>query len=751
MSLRTKLKKVLPSISITEQEALDAGDVWLEGSIYQGKPDFSALRDVPAATLSADEQAFLDGPVKELLGMIDDSVIQNGIHLPNDILEFLKKERFFSLIIPKSFGGLEFSPYANSTIVGTIATKSSAVAVTVMVPNSLGPGELLLHFGTQEQQAHYLPRLANGTDIPCFALTSPEAGSDAGGIPDVGKVTKGMYNGEEVLGLEITWDKRYITLAPIATVLGLAFKVVDPDGLLGGKENLGITCALIPKEHPGVELGNRHDPMGIRFYNGTTRGNKVFVPMDFVIGGQKNIGRGWQMLVSCLGAGRGISLPALGVSTAQVALKSASEYAAVREQFGLSIGQFEGIQEKLADIAGKTYLQEAMRVLTTEGLGMGLKPSVVTAIAKYHMTELGRDVLDSAMDIQAGKAIQNGPQNTLASGYVAQPIAITVEGANILTRNLMIFGQGVMRCHPYLQSMVESIHSDDKNADAEFNGILRKTIGYSTANSLRAFRLGVLPFTAGANSALPEVRDYEKAVHKLSAKLAVYADFSLLVLGGKLKQAEMLSARLGDVMSFLYAAMASIKYYEQKVASSEREQAAPYFHYATRFALQSAEEALHKFLDNFPASGTRKFIRFITMNYSTKMPKISDDLIRELAKQAQLDTAFKAQITHLVKPIEGDGHHINEQAYKAKMESLELLAKVKKALRAKTFKPGTRFSITLENALAAKVINDAEFVQLSDYNKKREKAIRVDEFDFDMNILDDNAQPVNPLKSVVNQ
>ena len=362
MSLRTKLKKVLPSISITEQEALDAGDVWLEGSIYQGKPDFSALRDVPAAKLSADEQAFLDGPVQELLGMIDDSVIQNGIHLPDDILEFLKKERFFSLIIPKSFGGLEFSPYANSTIVATIATKSSAVAVTVMVPNSLGPGELLLHFGTQEQQAHYLPRLANGRDIPCFALTSPEAGSDAGGIPDIGTVTKGMYNGEEVLGLEITWDKRYITLAPIATVLGLAFKVVDPEGLLGGKENLGITCALIPKEHPGVELGNRHDPMGIRFYNGTTRGNKVFVPMDFIIGGQKNIGRGWQMLVSCLGAGRGISLPALGVSTSQVAFKSASEYAAVREQFGLAIGQFEGIQEKLADIAGKTYLQEAMRV-----------------------------------------------------------------------------------------------------------------------------------------------------------------------------------------------------------------------------------------------------------------------------------------------------------------------------------------------------------------------------------------------------
>tara|TARA_B100001971_G_C18254844_1_gene581174 strand:- start:113 stop:2368 length:2256 start_codon:yes stop_codon:yes gene_type:complete len=751
MSLRTKLKKVLPSISITEQEALDAGDVWLEGSIYQGKPDFDALRDVPAAKLSAEEQAFLDGPVKELLSMIDDSEIQNGVHLPDYILDFLKKERFFSLIIPKSFGGLEFSPYANSTIVATIATKSSAVAVTVMVPNSLGPGELLLHFGTKEQQDHYLPRLANGRDIPCFALTSPEAGSDAGGIPDIGVVKRGQFNGEEVLGLEITWDKRYITLAPIATVLGLAFKVVDPDGLLGGKENLGITCALIPKDHPGVELGNRHDPMGIRFYNGTTRGEKVFVPMDFIIGGQKNIGRGWQMLVSCLGAGRGISLPALGVSSSQVAFKGASEYAAVREQFGLAIGQFEGIQEKLADIAGKTYLQEAMRVLTTEGLGMGLKPSVVTAIAKYHMTEIGRNVLDSAMDIQAGKAIQNGPQNTLASGYVAQPIAITVEGANILTRNLMIFGQGVMRCHPYLQTMVESIHSEDKNADKEFNSILRKTVGYSVANSLRAFRLGVLPFTAGAKSSLPEVREYEKAAHKLSAKLAVYADFSLLVLGGKLKQAEMLSARLGDVMSFLYAAMASVKYYEQKVASSEREQAAPYFHYATRFALQSAEEALHKFLDNFPASGTRKFMRFITMNYSMKMPKISDDLIRELATQAQMDTAFKAQITHLVKPIEGDGHYINEQAYKAKMACLDLLKKVKKALRAKTIKPGVRFAETLDNALVASVINEEEYAKLIDYNKKREKAIRVDEFDFDMNLLDDNAKPVNPLKSVVNE
>ena len=551
MSLRTKLKKVLPSISITEQEALDAGDVWLEGSIYQGKPDFDALRDVPAAKLSAEEQAFLDGPVKELLSMIDDSEIQNGVHLPDYILDFLKKERFFSLIIPKSFGGLEFSPYANSTIVATIATKSSAVAVTVMVPNSLGPGELLLHFGTKEQQDHYLPRLANGRDIPCFALTSPEAGSDAGGIPDIGVVKRGQFNGEEVLGLEITWDKRYITLAPIATVLGLAFKVFDPDQLLGDKVELGITCALIPKSHSGVELGNRHDPMGIRFYNGPTRGDKVFIPMDFIIGGQKNIGRGWQMLVSCLGAGRGISLPAMGVASAQSALKSTAEYSFVREQFGVPIGRFEGIQEKLADIAGKTLVLEAMRVLTTEGLGLGLKPSVVTAMAKYHMTELGRDVCNTAMDIQAGKAIQRGPQNTLANSYAAQPIAITVEGANILTRSLMIFGQGAMRCHPHMKEMVDLIHSDDASADKEFNKVLGKTISFSVKNSLRSFSKSYLTFTRGAQSSLPEVKPYEKRMNALSAKLAPLADLSLLVLGGDLKKAEMLSARLGDVMSYL--------------------------------------------------------------------------------------------------------------------------------------------------------------------------------------------------------
>ncbi|MCW8091247.1 acyl-CoA dehydrogenase [Alteromonas sp. ASW11-130] len=734
MSIRTSLKKVLPPISITEQEALDAGDVWIESSIYCGKPDMQALRSIPQAKLTAEEQAFLDGPVQQLLEMVDDFELSNEKHIPQEVLNFLGENKFFSMIIPKKFGGLEFSPYANSTIVATIAAKSGAIAVTVMVPNSLGPGELLMHYGTEEQQNYWLPRLAVGKDIPCFALTSPEAGSDAGGIPDAAIVTKGEYNGQEVLGLSVSWDKRYITLAPIATVLGLAFKVFDPDKLLGDKLELGITCALLPKAHPGVELGNRHDPMGVRFYNGTTRGKNVFIPMDFIIGGQKNIGRGWQMLVSCLGAGRGISLPAMGAATGQSAFKSTAEYAFVREQFGLPIGRFEGIQGKVADIAGKTFLLEAMRVLTTEGLGLGVKPAVVTAIAKYHMTELARDVLNSAMDIQAGKAIQRGPQNTLAGGYSALPIAITVEGANILTRNLMIFGQGAMRCHPYLKEMVDLIHSNESTADSEFNKVLRKTVGFSVKNAFRSLGKSYLPFIREAESSLPEVRKYEKRMNALAAKLAPLADLSLLVLGGDLKKAELLSARLGDIMSYLYGAMASVRFYEQRI--EDRKLAKPYFDYAMQWSLQQGEQALVDFINNFPNAATRGLMRVLTNTYSNSVSGISDDLLRELSLAAMQDNSAKAQLTHLVRPIPGDGNDINEQAFKAKHAVAHLLTKVQKALRKEPVVP----FISLENALnklqSKGVITTAEASLLHDYNEKRKLAVRVDEFTFDMELVD---------------
>ncbi|MGJ8680285.1 acyl-CoA dehydrogenase [Paraglaciecola sp.] len=741
MSIRTSLKKVLPPISITEQEALEAGDVWLESSIYRGKPDMNALREIPKASFSPEEQAFIDGPLTELLGMIDDFELHNGIHVPKEILDFLSVNKFFALIIPKKFGGLEFSAYANSTIVATIAIKSSATAVTVMVPNSLGPGELLMHYGTPEQQQQWLPNLSIGKDIPCFALTSPEAGSDAGAIPDAGIVTKGTWEGKEVVGLSVSWDKRYITLAPIATVLGLAFKVFDPDNLLGDKLELGITCALIPKSHPGVELGNRHDPMGSRFYNGTTRGNEVFIPMDFIIGGQKNIGRGWQMLVSCLGAGRGISLPAMGTASAQSSLRSTAEYSFVREQFGVPIGRFEGIQEKLADMAGKTFVTEAMRVLTTEGLGLDLKPSVVTAMAKYHMTELGREVNSMAMDIQAGKAIQRGPQNTLANGYMSQPIGITVEGANILTRSLMIFGQGTMRCHPYLKEMVDLIHSQDKSADADFNKVLGKTIAFSVKNAFRSIFKSYLPFTRGAKSSLPEVRKYEKRMNALSAKLAPLADLSLLVLGGDLKKAEMLSARLGDVMSYLYASMAVVRFYEQKV--SNRNEAKPFFEYAIQWCLQQGEQALVDFIDNFPSTPARGLMRFQTNTYTRSVKSISDELKQELSTATMQPSSIMAELTHLVKPVKGDGNDINNQAFLAKHKVMPQLKKIQKALRNTPVVPYISFEHAVGKLQEAGVITNEDVALVIDYNDKRKLAVRVDEFTFDLELLDANQELVS--------
>lgn len=740
MSLRTSLKKVLPPISTTEQEALDAGDVWLEASIYQGVPDMHALRQIPKATLTAEEQAFIDGPLAKLIGMIDDYDLQNEVHIPQHILDFLGENKFFALIIPKAYGGMEFSPYANSTIVSKIATKSCSVAVTVMVPNSLGPGELLMHYGNKDQQDYWLPKLANGTDIPCFALTGPDAGSDAGAIPDAGIVTKGIYEGKEVLGLSVTWDKRYITLAPIATVLGLAFKVYDPEGLLGGEKELGITCALIPKSHPGVELGNRHDPMGVRFYNGTTRGKDIFIPMDFIIGGQKNIGRGWQMLVSCLGAGRGISLPALGTATSQAAFKAATEYSFVREQFGVPIGRFEGIQEKLADMAGKTFLLEASRQLTTEGLGLGLKPSVVTAMAKYHMTELGRDVLESAMDVQAGKAIQMGPQNTMANAYKAQPIAITVEGANILTRSLMIFGQGAMRCHPYLKDIVELIHSDDKKADSQFRSKMTSTVMYSTANALRSMSKSYIPFVRGTSSSLPEVRKHEKRLNKLSANLATLADFSLLVLGGDLKKAEMLSARLGDVMSYSYMTMAAIRHYEIKVKDTQRADAKPYFEYAVQWALQQAEQALNAFVANFPNTAVRGLMRVLTGTFSNSSKGISDDLVRELAEASLQNNEFKNDITHLVQTVAGDGYDINYQAFIAKHTVMPILRKMQKALRANPVSPLLNFDQIVDKLASTNVLTKSEADAVRDYDSKRKLAVRVDEYDYDLNLLEETEE-----------
>jgi hypothetical protein len=444
------------------------------------------------------------------------------------------------------------------------------------------------------------------------------------------------------------------------------------------------------------------------------------------------------MLVACLGAGRGISLPAMGTASAHTALKSTAEYSFVREQFGVPIGRFEGIQEGLADIAGKTFVLEAMRVLTTEGLGLGLKPGVVTAMAKYHMTELGRDVVNTAMDVQAGKAIQRGPQNTLAGAYAALPIAITVEGANILTRSLMIFGQGAMRCHPYLKEMVDLIHSEESGADADFNKVLRKTVGFSVKNAFRSFSKSYLTFTRGAQTALPEVKKYEKRMNALSAKMAPLADLSLLVLGGDLKKAEMLSARLGDVMSYLYASMAVVRFYEQRV--SNRHEAKPYFEYAIQWTLQQAEKALNDFVANFPNTAVRGLMRVLTNTYTTSVTGISDDLKRELAEASMQDTSIKQELTHLVQVIPGDGNDINEQAFLAKHAAMPLLKKIQKALRNNPVVPYVSFENIVNTLVEKGELSNEEATTALVYNEKRKLAVRVDEYDFDLNLLDANQQ-----------
>ncbi|HHJ18452.1 MAG TPA: acyl-CoA dehydrogenase [Gammaproteobacteria bacterium] len=559
------VKSILPPMSETERTAIEAGTVWWEAELFSGNPDFKNLLANPRPQLSPREQAFIDGPVEQLCRMIDDWEMTHELgRIPDHVWEFMKRERFFGMIIPESYGGLEFSALAHSSVVMKISSRSVSSAVTVMVPNSLGPAELLLHYGTEAQKNYYLPRLAIGEDIPCFALTGPDAGSDAGAIPDYGVVCKGQYEGEDVLGLRLNWEKRYITLGPVATVLGLAFKVYDPDHLIGDQEALGVTCALIPTTTPGVEIGHRHLPLNAVFQNGPNSGHDVFIPMDWVIGGEARIGDGWRMLVESLSAGRGISLPSLSVAAGKHVTRSTGAYARVRKQFHLPIGKFEGVEEALARIGGYTYILDAARTLTTTALDQGEHPSVVSAIVKYHATEMMRDAVDDAMDVHGGRGICMGPSNYLARGYQAIPISITVEGANILTRTLIIFGQGAMRCHPYLLKEMAAAAEPDTNLALEnFDAALSGHLGYTVKNIARSFTFG---WSGGRLAATPNpdisVAPYYQKLARFSSSLSMTADFALLILGGGLKRKEKLSGRFADVLSYLYLGSAVMKRYE---------------------------------------------------------------------------------------------------------------------------------------------------------------------------------------------
>lgn len=585
---------MLPTIGETERIALEAGTVWWDGELFSGKPKWKNLTRFEVQKLSKEEQAFLDGPVDKLCEMLDDFEVAQERGLSPQVWNFIKKNKFFGMIIPKEHGGLGFSAAAHSAVVAKIASRSVAAAVTVMVPNSLGPGELLLRYGTKDQQKHYLPRLAKGDEIPCFALTEPTAGSDAANGKSYGVVTRGRWQGKEVVGIRLNFAKRYITLAPVATVVGLAFRLQDPDGLLGGEKDVGITCALLPHDIKGMTIGNHHDPMGVPFPNGPIFGKDVFIPLDFVIGGREYVGQGWRMLMEALAAGRGISLPSLSVGAAQLSTRATSAYAVVREQFGLPIGRFEGVRERLARIAAHSYFMEAVRRLTAGAVDAGEHPAVASAVAKAYLTEGMRLTLNDGMDVMAGASICRGPGNIFSRAYISIPIGITVEGSNILTRSLIVFGQGAIRCHPYLQAEVAALA--DRNL-YKFDRALFGHIGHIAAN---AFRAKFHALTGGLLVRVPRkarMGTYYRRLSRFSAAFALLADLGLVTMGGALKRKEYLSGRYADALAWLYIASATLKRaHDSGYPAAEK----PLVDWVMAHAFHEIEKALLAVTQNLP-------------------------------------------------------------------------------------------------------------------------------------------------------
>ncbi|AMG05190.1 acyl-CoA dehydrogenase FadE [Vibrio mimicus] len=719
-------KKVLPAMSQTEKEALEAGTVWWEAELFKGKPDWKKLHTIPAPKLSAEEQAFLDGPVNEVCAMVNDYQVTHELaDLPPEIWTFLKEKKFFAMIIKKQYGGLEFSAYAQSLVLQKLTGVSSVLSSTVGVPNSLGPGELLQHYGTEEQKNYYLPRLAEGKEIPCFALTSPEAGSDAGSIPDFGVVCKGQWEGKEVLGMRLTWNKRYITLAPVATVLGLAFKLRDPEGLLGEKEDLGITCALIPTHLKGVEIGNRHFPLNVPFQNGPTRAKELFVPLDFIIGGPKMAGQGWRMLVECLSVGRGITLPSNSTGGIKSAALATGAYARIRRQFKQPIGQMEGIEEPLARLAGNAYVMDAASNLTVAGIDLGEKPSVISAIVKYHCTHRGQRSIIDAMDIVGGKGICLGPANFLARGYQGAPIAITVEGANILTRSMIIFGQGAIRCHPYVLKEMEAAYSPNSDAVEKFDMALAGHVGFVLSNLVRSLWLGL---TDGYGSQAPTrdaTKRYYQQLNRYSANLALLADVSMAVLGGSLKRKERLSARLGDILSQLYLSSATLKRFENDGRPVED---LPLVHWGLQDSLRQTEIAIDEFLANFPNRFIGRALRLILMPFGRVRKAPSDKLDSKLAEILQTPSATRSRIgrNQYLTPSDHNPAGKVEQALTVILQAEPLFDKVCKALNQR--RPFMGLDEVAKLGLEAKVLTIQEAALLSEAEAYRLYTINVDDF-----------------------
>ena len=719
-------KKVMPSMSKTEQEAIDAGTTWWEGELFRGAPNWKQLHNYPKPQLTVEEQAFLDGPVEEVCRMTNDFQVSHELaDLPPEVWQYLKDHRFFAMIIKKEFGGLEFSAYAQSRVLQKLAGVSGILAITVGVPNSLGPGELLQHYGTDEQKQRYLPGLAKGDEIPCFALTSPEAGSDAGAIPDSGVVCMGEWQGEQVLGIRLTWNKRYITLAPIATVLGLAFKLHDPDHLLSDNENPGITCALIPTDVKGVEIGHRHFPLNVPFMNGPTRGKDVFVPIDFIIGGAKMAGQGWRMLVECLSVGRGITLPSNSTGGLKSVAMATGAYARIRRQFKLPIGKMEGIEEPLARIAGNTYLLDAASTLITTGIMLGEKPAVLSAIVKYHCTHRSQRAVIDAMDIVGGKGICLGPSNFVARFYQGSPVAITVEGANILTRSMIIYGQGAIRCHPYV--LDEMAAARDNNLH-DFDQALFGHLGHVISNKVRSFWLGL---TNGRFSNAPTrdaTRRYYQQINRLSANMALLSDVAMGVLGGSLKRRERMSARLGDILSHIFLATAALKRYEDEGRNSAD---LPLLHWSVQESLYQAEYAIDQLLRNFPNRFIAAAMRVIIFPLGKVQRLPSDKLDSKVAQILQQPSETRTRLGRgqYLTPSEHNPHGLMEAALHDILAAEPIFDRICQLYEKKfSF---TQLDKLAEKALADKRVTPEEAEILRKAEQSRLRSINVDEFDFD--------------------
>jgi len=723
--LKAYIRKSLPPMSDTEKAAIEAGTVWWDGELFGGNPDFSRLLATPKPVLSEEERAFLDGPTEQLCSMLDDWQINHELRdLPADVWTFIRSHRFFAMVIPKRYGGLEFSAHAHSCVLQKIASRSAAAVVTVMEPNSLGPAELLLAYGTDAQKDHYLPRLAAGDEVPCFALTGPMAGSDASAIPDTGIVCRGRFDGEEVLGLRLNWEKRYITLGPVATVLGLAFHVYDPEHLLGEQEDLGITCALIPTDMAGIEIGRRHDPLNIAFMNGPNSGRDVFIPMDCVIGGEAMIGKGWRMLVERLSIGRGISLPSLSVAAGKMCADSTGAYARLRKQFHTSIGRFEGVEEALARIAGLTYLMDAGERLTVSALDAGEKPAVVTAIAKRYLTEAMRQVVDDAMDVHGGRGICMGPSNYLGRLYQSIPVAITVEGANILTRSLMIFGQGAMRCHPYLQEEIASATAEGDGALERFDTALMAHMSYTIANAARAVLYGLAgPLFAPAPVAGPSAR-YYRQIARYSAATSAMADLALMTLGGALKRKEAISGRFADAMAWMYLCSAVLKRFEDDGRPRADE---PLMHWACQYSLYQVEQALDGVIRNFPVRPIAWKMRVWAFPLGRRASLPDDKLMHQLAGMLIEPSATRKRLVSGI--YDGDSESATGRLHHAMRLTIHI-EPIERKLKehGQIHRPDQDYGAWLSGLVGAGILNQKESDLLTEARAAILHAVMVDDF-----------------------